>query len=113
MSKVICKDNIFVLEAKNTHYVIGIDSEGCNHHIYWGRKCDIDDYEIDYNESENSHNTMLDEFTQEYTVFGSTMYRGSALKANFADGLELPVISEWSYPGLRLALRCDRVNDNL
>ena len=86
MSKIICKDNIFILETKSTHYVIGIDSEGGNHHIYWGRKCDIDDYEIDFNEGENSHNTMLDEFTQEYTVFGSTMYRGSALKANFADG---------------------------
>lgn len=86
MSKIICRNNIFVLETKNTHYVIGIDSEGCNQHIYWGRKCDPDDYVINYSNGENSHNTMLDEFAQEYTVFGSTMYRGSALKANFADG---------------------------
>lgn len=66
MSKIICKDNIFVLETKNTHYVIGVDKEGCNHHIYWGKKCSMDDYEIDYNDGENSHNTMLDEFTQDF-----------------------------------------------
>lgn len=86
MSKIICKDNIFVIETENTHYVIGVDKEGVNRHIHWGNKCDADDYVIDYNDGENSHNTMLDEFEQEYTVFGSTMYRECALKANFADG---------------------------
>ena len=86
MSKIICKDKIFVIETENTHYVIGIDKEGCNRHVYWGKKCDVNDYEIDYNHGENAHNTVLDEITQEYTVFGSTMYRESALKANFADG---------------------------
>lgn len=86
MSKIICKDKIFVIETENTHYVIGIDNAGCNRHIYWGKKCDVNDYEIDYNNGENSHNTVLDEITQEYTVFGSTMYRECALKANFADG---------------------------
>lgn len=86
MSIIVCKNNVFVLETKNTHYVLGVDEEGTDHHIHWGRKCDINDYEIHYHGDENSHNTMLDEFAQEYTVFGSTMYRGSALKANFADG---------------------------
>lgn len=86
MSKIICKDKIFVIETENTHYVIGIDNVGFNRHVYWGKKCDVNDYEIDYNYGENAHNTVLDEITQEYTVFGSTMYRGCALKANFADG---------------------------
>lgn len=86
MSKIICRDKIFVIETENTHYVIGIDNEGFNRHVYWGKKCDVNDYEIDYNHGENAHNTVLDEITQEYTVFGSTMYRECALKANFADG---------------------------
>lgn len=86
MPIIVCENNIFVLETQNTHYVIGIDETGCNRHIHWGKKCDVQDYTVDFNEGENSHNTMLDEFAQEYTVFGSTMYRGSALKANFADG---------------------------
>lgn len=34
MSKIICKDKIFVIETENTHYVIGIDNAGCNRHIY-------------------------------------------------------------------------------
>ncbi len=85
MSKIICRDKIFVIETENTHYVIGIDNTGCNRHVYWGKKCDVNDYEIDYNNGENSHNTVLDEITQEYTVFGSTMYRECALKANFSD----------------------------
>lgn len=86
MSIISYQNNIFVLETRNTHYVFGIDSAGYNHHIHWGKKCDINDYTVDYNGDENSHNTMLDEFAQEYTVFGSTMYRASALKANFSDG---------------------------
>lgn len=86
MPIIVCENNIFVLETEHTHYVIGVDKAGCNRHIYWGKKCDVRDYTVDCNEGENSHNTMLDEFAQEYTAFGSTMYRESALKVNFADG---------------------------
>lgn len=58
MSKIICRDKIFVIETENTHYVIGIDNEGFNRHVYWGKKCDVNDYEIDYNHGENAHNTV-------------------------------------------------------
>ena len=83
---IICKNNIFVLETKNTHYVIGVDKYGYNHHLHWGKKCDADDYFIKEISDQNSNHTMLDEFKQEYTHFGQTMYRGSAIKAAFADG---------------------------
>jgi len=81
-----CKDNIFVLETKNTHYVLGVDKYGYNHHLHWGKKCDITDYFIEDIGDENSNHSMLDNFRQEYTPFGETMYRASALKAQFGDG---------------------------
>lgn len=80
------KDNIFVLETKNTHYVLGVDEYGNNHHLHWGAKCDIDDYAIEKTGDSNSNHTKLDYIRQEYTPFGKTLYRASALKAQFFDG---------------------------
>ncbi len=80
------KDNVFVLETKNTHYVLGIDKYGYNHHLHWGNKCDIEDYFIEDSKDENSNHSMIDNFKQEYTPFGETMYRASSIKAQFADG---------------------------
>ena len=86
MSIHICKNNIFVLETKNTHYVLGVDEFGFNHHIHWGKKCNINDYFIKKSKDESSNNPMLDNFSQEYTPFGKTLYRNCAVKANFSDG---------------------------
>lgn len=83
---IICKNNIFVLETKNTHYVLGVDKYGYNHHIHWGKKCSIQDYTIEDSDDENSNHSMLDNFRQELTPFGETLYRASAVKAEFYDG---------------------------
>ena len=83
---IICKNNIFVLETKNTHYVLGVDKYGYNRHIHWGKKCNAEDYFIKEGRDENSNHSMLDDYKQEYTPFGQTMYRGSSIKAKFADG---------------------------
>ena len=80
------KNNIFVLETKNTHYVFGVDEEGYNRHIHWGNKCNYSDYEFAHVNGENSNNTVQDEIRQEITPFGSTMYRECDIKAEFADG---------------------------
>lgn len=80
------KNNIFILETKNTHYVFGVDEEGYNRHIHWGNKCNYDDYEFVHVNGENSNNTVQDEIRQEITPFGSTMYRECDIKAEFADG---------------------------
>lgn len=79
------ENNIFILETENTHYVIGIDEVGYNHHIHWGRKCNPDDYYVNDIGDENSNNTMLDEYRQEMTPFGQTMYRDCDIKAEFDD----------------------------
>ena len=85
MKIIECKNNIFVLDMKNTHYAVGIDEFGTDRLIYWGKKCDVDDYEIFTFGDENSNHTSLDEIKQECTVFGKTMYRECVLKANFYD----------------------------
>lgn len=82
---IYIRDNIFILETKNTHYVLGVDACGNNRHVYWGGRCAIEDYEVLPVEDENSNHTATDEMHQEYTVFGGTMYRPSALKVTFAD----------------------------
>lgn len=85
MSIIRCDNNIFVLDTKNTHYVIGVDGYGYNHHLHWGNKCDVSDYFIEEIGDENSNHSMLDNFKQEYTPFGETVFRGSAIKARFSD----------------------------
>lgn len=77
--------NIFILETKNTHYVFAIDEYGLNRHIHWGKKCDDNDYFVEHKYDENSNHSMLDDLKQEYTAFGSTMYRASCIKALFYD----------------------------
>lgn len=81
-----CENNIFVLETKNTQYVLGIDKNGYNRHIHWGRKCPVSDFLSTDIWDENSNHTELDMAKQEYTVFGGTMYRESDLKVQFPDG---------------------------
>ena len=36
MEIIECKNNIFVLDMKNTHYVVGVDKFGTDTLIYWG-----------------------------------------------------------------------------
>ena len=52
---IICKNNIFVLETKNTHYVLGVDKYGYNRHIHWGKKCNAEDYFIKEGRDEDSN----------------------------------------------------------
>lgn len=86
MIKYIDENNVFVLETKNTHYAFGIDRAGYNRHIHWGDKCRACDYEFTQISGESSNHSMLDEYMQEITPFGSTMYRECDIKAKFADG---------------------------
>ena len=126
MAVYILKNNIFVLETKNTHYVLGVDKYGYNRHIHWGKKCNVNDYEATDIWDENSNHTRLDMACQEYTVFGGTMYRESDLKVVFPDKCreidlefvkaetidnELTVVfKDKAYP-LQIALKY-KVNDN-
>lgn len=93
------ENRIFVLETENTHYVFGIDPAGYNRHLHWGAKCDPADYAFTEIGDENSNHSMLDEYRQELTPFGSTVYRICDLKAQFADGCREVALR---YTGYRL-----------
>lgn len=93
------ENRIFVLETENTHYVFGIDPAGYNRHLHWGAKCDPADYAFAEIGDENSNHSRLDEYRQELTPFGSTMYRTCDLKAQFADGCRKVALR---YTGYRL-----------
>ena len=55
-----CENNIFVLETQNTQYVLGVDKYGYNHHLHWGKKCDINDFGTPQIGDQNSNHPMLD-----------------------------------------------------
>lgn len=93
------ESRIFVLETENTHYVFGIDPAGYNRHLHWGAKCDPADYAFTKIGDENSNHSMLDEYRQELTPFGSTVYRTCDLKAQFAVGCREVALR---YTGYRL-----------
>lgn len=93
------ENRIFVLETENTHYVFGIDQAGYNRHLHWGAKCDPADYAFTEIGDENSNHSRLDEYRQELTPFGATVYRTCDLKAQFADGCREVALR---YTGYRL-----------
>lgn len=112
MSIHICEDNIFVLETKNTHYVLGVDKNGYNRHIHWGKKCSITDYSAKDIWHENSNHTELDMARQEYTPFGGTMYRESAIKVQFPDKcreIELKLDKAEATDNELTVILCDKV----
>ena len=53
MKIIECKNNIFVLDMKSTHYVVGVDKFGTDRMIHWGKKCDVNDCQSDYFDYEN------------------------------------------------------------
>lgn len=83
---IIAKDNLFILETKNAHYVVGVDIHGNAHQLHWGKKCPTADYDFAKGVNENATIPALDCYRMEYTPFGKTMYRECAVKADFADG---------------------------
>lgn len=108
----ILKNNIFVLETKNTHYVLGVDKNGYNRHIHWGKKCSLNDYDAKDIWDENSNHTSLDMAKQEYTAFGGTMYRESNLKVQFPDKcreIELEYVDEKAEDNLLTITLKDKV----
>ena len=60
MKIIECKNNRFVLDMKSTHYVVGVDKFGTDRMIHWGKKCDVNDYQIDYFGDENSIHISFD-----------------------------------------------------
>ena len=84
---IINQNNIFIIQTKAYDYVVGVDSQGKNRHLHWGKKCNIEDFETKGGFNVDYFNwDSLDGICQEYTPFGLTMYHNNDIKARFADG---------------------------
>ena len=84
--RIIENNGVFILETKNTHYCIAINSEGVPEHLHWGRKCADEDYRSVYKSHErNSNHSAKDLGKTEYLPFGGTVYRPVAFKATYPD----------------------------
>ena len=76
---------IFVIETKNTHYVMGVSEKGILRHLHWGKKACVDDYNISPEWERNSNHSELDYISEEYSPFGGTRYRSCAFKCEYYD----------------------------
>ena len=80
-------NGVFVLETKNTHYVMAVDKEGILTHLHWGDKCAIEDYSSLYTGNENcSNHSPRDISKTEYIPYGGIVYRPPAFMATYPDG---------------------------
>ncbi|MBE6719355.1 MAG: alpha-galactosidase [Ruminococcaceae bacterium] len=78
-------NQIFLIETKNTHYVMGVNEKGILRHLHWGKKAPLDDYHISPEWERNSNHSELDYISEEYSPFGGTRYRSCAFKCEYFD----------------------------
>lgn len=86
------RENIFVLETENYQYVLGVGSDGLLRHLHWGEKVQPGDFEIKVFDDINSNHSYLDTMCQEYSPFGSKLFRDCAFKCRFGDGVRDAVL---------------------
>ena len=79
-------NDIFVIETKNTHYVMGVNRRGILQHLHWGKKAAVEDYTAAPEWERNSNHSELDYTSEEYSPFGGTRYRACAFKCEYFDG---------------------------
>ena len=84
---ILENNGVFILETKNTHYVMAVDKEGVLTHLHWGDKCAIEDYAPVYKGNESSSNHSARDLSKtEYIPYGGIVYRPPAFMATYADG---------------------------
>lgn len=88
MGVTVWKDRIFVLQTRNTMYVMERDQRGFLRHLYWGKAagCAADFEELAEEEWENSYHTFADKTMEEYAPFGGMRYKETAMKLEYSDG---------------------------
>lgn len=88
MGITVWKDRIFVLQTKNSMYVMEQDHRGLLRHLYWGCRAGsgTDFEELPEEEWENSYHPFADKTMEEYAPFGGLRYKETALKLEYSDG---------------------------
>ena len=91
---ILENNGVFVLETKNTHYVMAVDKEGVLTHLHWGKKCEIADYASNYTGRHDSSNHSARDISKtEYIPYGGIVYRPPAFMATFPDGCRESVLT--------------------
>ena len=84
---ILENNGVFILETKNTHYVMAVDKEGVLTHLHWGDKCEINDYKATYTGHHSSSNHSARDISKtEYIPYGGIVYRPPAFMATYPDG---------------------------
>ncbi len=84
--KILENNGVFILETKNTHYIMAVNSEGELNHLHWGKKCDENDYISYYKPwARSSNHSARDLSKTEYLPYGGTVYRPVCFKATYHD----------------------------
>jgi alpha-galactosidase len=80
---------LWILEAKNTSYVIGLDEENNLQNVYWGTKLAyVEDYKTaDFKKGHSSFDAREGFANMEYPAWGGLLYSEPCLKATFSDNV--------------------------
>lgn len=90
MSISYCKEKkLWILETKNTSYVIGVDEENNLQNVYWGSKLPyIGDYSpADISKGHSSFDFREGFANLEFPAWGGLLYSEPCLKATFSDNV--------------------------
>ena len=75
---ILENNGVFILETKNTHYVMAVDKEGVLTHLHWGDKCEINDYKATYTGHHSSSNHSARDLSKtEYIPYAGIGYPGT------------------------------------
>ncbi|HEY5583066.1 MAG TPA: alpha-galactosidase [Ruminiclostridium sp.] len=90
MSVSYCEDKkLWILESKNTSYVIGLDEESNLQNVYWGTKLPyVNDYPtVDFKHGHSSFDAREGFTNLEYPAWGGLLYSEPCLKVTFSDNV--------------------------
>lgn len=87
MAILSLNNNAFIIETKNSQYVIGVGKDNRLYNLHFGKKCEHSDFSeaVKLYDDPNSNHTSDDLARSEYTPFGGTMYRDFAFKCEYSD----------------------------
>ncbi len=95
---ILENNGVFILETKNTHYVMAVDKEGVLTHLHWGKKCEIADYAPTYTgRHDSSNHSARDVSKTEYIPYGGIVYRPPAFMATYPDGCRESLLTYKDY----------------
>lgn len=85
MSIFSINNGTFIIETKNTQYVMCVGNDNQLYNLHFGKKCAHSDFNVLIHGDPNSNHTSEDLAANEYTPFGGTMYRDCAFKCEYGD----------------------------